>query len=97
MFVNVFLTLNLSISRMMILCLQIIPTFLHHSSHFKLKFKIQIIKPKFNTNIKFKLNLKWLKYVNIKKLNNNRMKRIKTPTHNTPKIPLSKHVMKKVI
>jgi len=30
-------------------------------------------------------------------LNNNRMKGIKTPTHTTPKIPLSKHVMKKVI
>jgi hypothetical protein len=42
----------------------------------------------FNTNIKFKLNLKWLKYVNIKKLNNNKMKRIKTPTLNTPKTPL---------
>jgi hypothetical protein len=40
--------------------------------------------PKFNTNI----NLKWLKYVTIKKLNNNKMKRIRTPTHNTPKIPL---------
>jgi hypothetical protein len=44
--------------------------------------------PKFNANIKFKLNLKWLKYVNIKKLNNNKMTRIKTPTHNTPKLPL---------
>jgi hypothetical protein len=44
--------------------------------------------PKFNANIKLKLNLKTLKYVNIKKLNNNKMKRIKSPTHNTPKIPL---------
>ncbi len=44
--------------------------------------------PKFDANIKFKLNSKTLKYVNMKKLNNNKMKRIKTPTHNTPKIPL---------
>jgi hypothetical protein len=44
--------------------------------------------PKFNANIKFKLNSKTLKYVNMKKLNNNKMKRIKTPTHNTRKIPL---------
>lgn len=43
---------------------------------------------KCKTNIKFKLNLKWLKYVNIKKLNNNKMKRIKTPIDNTPEIPL---------
>jgi len=41
--------------------------------------------PKFKANINFKINLKWLKYVNIKKLNNNKMKIIKTPTHNTPK------------
>jgi hypothetical protein len=62
------------------------------SSLFTFKTKIKIsnnyMMPKFNANIKFKLNSKTLKYVNMKKLNNNKMKRIKTPIHNTPKIPL---------
>jgi len=35
--------------------------------------------PKFNPNIKFKLNSKTLKYVNMKELNNNKMKELKLP------------------
>ncbi len=54
----------------------------------KIKNSNNYMLPELKANINFKLNLKWLKYVNIKKLNNNKMKIIKTPTHNTPKIPL---------
>jgi hypothetical protein len=41
--------------------------------------------PKFNANIKFKLNLRCFKYMSIKILDNNEIGKNKTPSHNTPK------------
>jgi hypothetical protein len=36
---------------------------------------------KFNTNIKFKLNISWIKYVDIKKLCNNRVGKFEVNNH----------------
>jgi len=37
---------------------------------------------KFNANIK--LSLRWFKYVNIRNLHNNKVKKIEAPSHKTP-------------
>lgn len=47
------------------------------------KFK-KYMMLKFNANIKFKLNLGWFKYLNIKNLNNNKMRKIIVLSHIIP-------------
>jgi hypothetical protein len=39
--------------------------------------------PNFNANTKFKLSLRWLQYVDIKKLSNNKVGNFKAPSHKT--------------
>ncbi len=61
-----------------------------------LKFK-QIYGDKFNTNIKFNLNLRWFQHVDNRNLDNNGLRKIKDLFHNTPQtITFSTHMVKKV-
>jgi hypothetical protein len=53
--------------------------------------------PKFNANIKFKLNLGWLKYVGIRNLNKNRARQLKAPSHKICQtIPFWMHIVGKL-
>lgn len=49
--------------------------------------------PKFNAKIRFKLILRWFKYVDIKMLYNNKVGKFKDPSHDTSTIPSLMHVV----
>ncbi len=54
--------------------------------------------PKFNEQIKFKIILRWIKYVDIRILDNNRVQKLKTPSRNTPPptIPYLMHLVRRI-
>jgi hypothetical protein len=53
-----------------------------HNCSLKKKTSNKYVVPKFNANIKLKLSLRWnIKYMVIKKLDSNRLGKLKTPSH----------------
>jgi hypothetical protein len=54
----------------------------------KTKNSNKYVVAKFNANIKLKLSLRWkIKYMVIKNLDNNRLGKLKTPSHSSSQIP----------
>jgi hypothetical protein len=52
--------------------------------------------PKFNEQIKFKIIPRWIKYVDIIMLNNDRVQKLKIPHNTPPTIPYLMHLVRRI-